>query len=55
MKRIEKLNNLFLTYMCGKDPNEADEAAAPGTARPASSEDAPRPGSESRKKKTKRS
>jgi signal recognition particle subunit SRP9 len=26
LKRIEKLNNLFLTYMCGKDPYAADAA-----------------------------
>ena len=28
LKRIDKLNNLFLTYMCGKDPyaDPADEA-----------------------------
>ena len=32
LKRIDKLNNLFLTYMCGKDPyaaEEAEPAAAP--------------------------
>lgn len=31
LKRIEKLNNLFITYMCGKDPyaDPTDEPAAP--------------------------
>eukprot|EP00962_Isochrysis_galbana_P008704 scaffold2423_cov113-Isochrysis_galbana.AAC.14 len=30
MKRIEKLNNLFFTYMCGQDPHDA-EAETAGT------------------------
>ena len=34
LKRIDKLNNLFLTYMCGKDPY-ADPADEP-TQKPAS-------------------
>jgi len=30
MKRIEKLNNLFFTYMCGQDPHDADAEAGEG-------------------------
>ena len=33
LKRIEKLNNLFLTYMCGKDPNADPAEGAFSTAR----------------------
>ena len=35
VKRLEKLNNLFFTYMCGKDPHEdADGAPDRSRARP---------------------
>merc|ERR1712087_159380 len=43
VKRIEKLNNLFVTHMCGKDPHEAtevDDSAQQKADRPPSSEDA---------------
>jgi len=62
LKRIDKLNNMFLTYMCGKDPSvdPPDEVlAAPPQRpeRPGSSED-PGPSSATpgsgKKKKTKR-
>lgn len=41
VKRIEKLNNLFVTYMCGQDPHEADVemAESAGNAKPTSVED----------------
>ena len=41
VKRIEKLNNLFVTYMCGQDPHEADVemAESSGNAKPTSVED----------------
>ena len=52
LKRIDKLNTLFLSYMCGKDPyaDPGEEALTSATARPASAgDDAPasseRPGS----------
>ena len=38
LKRIDKLNNLFLTYMCGKDPY-AEPADEPTPNRPASGGD----------------
>lgn len=28
-KRMEKLNNLFFSYMCGKDPHQEEEDGAP--------------------------
>jgi hypothetical protein len=44
LKRVDKLNNLFLTYMCGKDPyadptEEQQAAGTPASARPASGGD----------------
>jgi len=43
IKRIDKLNNLFVTYMCGQDPHETAEAEEAPTSqkaeRPNSSED----------------
>ena len=40
LKRIDKLNNLFLTYMCGKDPYAAEDESAPvAAAKPASGGD----------------
>ena len=55
LKRIDKLNNLFLTYMCGKDPY-ADPADDRAPNRPASGGDdgavaADRPASGGGKKK----
>ena len=45
LKRIDKLNNLFLTYMCGKDPyaDPADEMASSAGNRPASGGDEGQP------------
>ena len=52
LKRIDKLNSLFLTFMCGKDPaTEAAEEQQGSKAvpeRPGSSED---PGSKKKAKK----
>ena len=55
LKRIDKLNNLFITYMCGKDPyaDTADDLAE-GSVKPASGGDAgaaDRPASGAGKKK----
>ena len=60
LKRIEKLNNLFLTYMCGKDPyaDPSEPVSTPG--RPGSGGDATTPvgdagnSASKGKKKTKR-
>uniref|UniRef100_A0A7S2INI4 Signal recognition particle 9 kDa protein n=1 Tax=Haptolina brevifila TaxID=156173 RepID=A0A7S2INI4_9EUKA len=53
LKRIEKLNNLFLTYMCGKDPQlePPEEVLAMRADRPTSSEDPDRSQQHSGKKK----
>lgn len=43
LKRIDKMNNLFLARMCGKDPVEAEVVTASGnvagSGRPASSDE----------------
>lgn len=41
LKRVDKLNTLFLTYMCGKDPAALDgaEESIKSPERPGSSED----------------
>ena len=40
LKRIDKLNNLFLTYMCGKDPYAEQGDVGPSTApKPTSGDD----------------
>ena len=62
LKRVEKLNNLFLTYMCGKDPyaeptDEQQQQAKP-VERPVSGGDdggeKPPSGSASKKKAKRR-
>ena len=40
LKRIDKLNNLFLTYMCGKDPYAADDAPGEPNRPPSGGDDA---------------
>lgn len=54
IKRIEKLNNLFVTYMCGKDPHEDVDMEADSSAkadRPVSADDS---ASNSKKRRAKR-
>jgi len=55
LKRIDKLNNVLLTYMVGKDPYEenADELAE-GSAKPPSAGDAAGAGAERKKKKARK-
>ena len=63
LKKIDKLNNLFLTYMCGKDPyaeaaadgaeQQQQKPASGGDGAPAAAAAAADSGS-SKKKKTKR-
>lgn len=52
LKRIDKLNNLFITYMCGKDPHSTDPAENASTdARPTSAgDDADKPASGKKKR-----
>ena len=55
LKRIDKLNNLFISYMCGQDPYADDVEAPPAGAKPTSGGDeaavAERPPSGGNKKK----
>ena len=41
VKRIDKLNNLFITYMCGQDPHASADAEDAGPEKPKSVHDKP--------------